>query len=154
MTSVSVQAPELCLPSSSTAARRGRELVSQSREQLLLRRLIEEIVADIFEVEAIELANATRGRARAALARQVAMYVAHVGYGLTLTEVGQLFRRDRTTVAHACSVVEGRRDDIVFDEAVVLLEMVVRSLSWAAVAGRKRGSRWEGAVAGQADVLD
>ena len=34
-----------------------------------------------------------------ALARQVAMYVAHVTCGLSLTDVGLIFARDRTTVA-------------------------------------------------------
>lgn len=96
-----------------------------------LRLLIEEIVADVFEVPAVELKLATRGKARIALARQVAMYIAHVGYGLTLTEVGYLFERDRTTVAHACSIVEQRRDDREFDAAVALLELIVRALDGA-----------------------
>jgi chromosomal replication initiation ATPase DnaA len=34
---------------------------------------------------------------------------------VSLTEVGHLFDRDRTTVAHACSLVEDRRDDPDFD---------------------------------------
>lgn len=100
-----------------------------------LRHLIEEIVADIFEVEIAALRGPTRGRARSALARQVAMYIAHVGLSLTLTEVGNLFGRDRTTVAHACQVVERRRDDDQFDEAVVLLEMIVRALTRSGVMG-------------------
>lgn len=93
-----------------------------------LRQLIEDIVADVFDVDATDLRRPTRGRARIALARQVAMYIAHIGYGMTLTEAGDLFGRDRTTVAHACGVVECRRDDIEFDRAVVLLELIVRAL--------------------------
>jgi hypothetical protein len=42
-------------------------------------------------------------------ARQVAMYLAHVSFGLTLTQTGALFARDRTTVAYGCGVVELRR---------------------------------------------
>jgi len=56
------------------------------------------------------------------------MYLAHVGFGLTLTSVGRLFERDRTTVAHACSVVEDYRDDANFDRTMELLEWVARSL--------------------------
>lgn len=93
-----------------------------------LRKLTEEIVADVFDVDALELHASSRGKARIALARQVAMYISHVSYGLTLTEVGQLYKRDRTTVAHACQVIESRRDDREFDEAVTLLDQIVRAI--------------------------
>ena len=57
------------------------------------------------------------------------MYLAHVGCGLTFTEVGQLFERDRTTVAHACSCVEDRREIPPFDRALELLEGIMRLLA-------------------------
>jgi chromosomal replication initiation ATPase DnaA len=76
-----------------------------------LRQVIDPAVAAVFEVEVRDLDSETRGSPRAAFARQVAMYLAHVVCGLSLTEVGTLFARDRTTVSHACSVVEDRRDD-------------------------------------------
>jgi hypothetical protein len=52
-----------------------------------------------------------------------------VGCGLSLTETGWLFERDRTTVAHACGVIEGRCDDPIFDRAPDLLEWVVPALT-------------------------
>jgi chromosomal replication initiation ATPase DnaA len=64
----------------------------------------------------------TRGSPAAAFARQVAMYLAHVGLGLSFSEVGRLFARDRRTVAHACALVEDRRDTAPFDRALDLLE--------------------------------
>lgn len=94
-----------------------------------LRSVVEDIVANVFGVEAGLLRLATRGRAKVALARQVAMYVAHVGYGLSLTQVGEVFDRDRTTVAHACAVVEQRREDKEFDEAIVLIETITRAIN-------------------------
>jgi chromosomal replication initiation ATPase DnaA len=57
------------------------------------------------------------------------MYIGHVGYRLTFTEVGELFERDRTTVAHGCQRVEKLRDNVDFDESIVLLELIVRALS-------------------------
>jgi chromosomal replication initiation ATPase DnaA len=57
------------------------------------------------------------------------MYLAHVACGLTLTDTGRLFGRDRTTVAHACGVIEDRRDDPLFDRALDLLEWAVPALS-------------------------
>jgi hypothetical protein len=55
------------------------------------------------------------------------MYLAHIGGGLNLSEVGRLFGRDRTTVAHACSLIEDARDDERFDRMLDLLE---RSMHW------------------------
>jgi hypothetical protein len=92
------------------------------------RRPIEEAVAQVFGVHAPELHGLTRGRAQVALARQVAMYLAHIALGQTLSETGRLFSRDRTTVAHACCVVEDLRDNPVFDRIMQLLECVVRAL--------------------------
>ena len=96
------------------------------------------MVANVFQVDVTLLASPTRGSSDAARARQVAMYLAHVGIGLSLTHVGVLFNRDRTTVAHACQIVEERREDKAFDRIVDLLEQSVRMVSasgdcaWAA----------------------
>lgn len=54
--------------------------------------------------------------------RQIAMYVAHVVLRLTLTEIGLAYGRDRTTVSHACKMVEDRRDDPGFDRFVAVVE--------------------------------
>lgn len=79
----------------------------------------------MFGVEDRELSAFSRGVARAAHARQVAMYLAHVACRLSLTEVGRMFGRDRTTVAHACAVIEDARDDPVFDRVLDLLTWAV-----------------------------
>jgi chromosomal replication initiation ATPase DnaA len=92
------------------------------------RLLVEQTVAQVFGVRVQDLKSASRGRAEAAFARQVAMYLDHVSCGHSLTEVGNLFERDRTTVAHACKLVEDRRDDPAFDRALELLEWAVPSL--------------------------
>ena len=94
-----------------------------------LKTMLEQMVARVFDVELDLMQLPTRGRAQVAMARQVAMYLAHVACGLTLTRAGELFGRDRTTVAHACHVVEDRREDPSFDRALELLERVVRVLA-------------------------
>jgi hypothetical protein len=91
-----------------------------------LRRIIEQAVAPAFHVVRHDLWAETRGSPTTAFARQVAMYLAHVGCGLTLTEVGRLFARDRTTVAHACGLIEDRREEPPFDRALELLEGAMR----------------------------
>lgn len=67
-------------------------------------------------------------RRSVAHARQIAMYVCHVIFGLTMTELGRAFGRDRSTVGHACHVVEDRRDDPGYDGFVSALERVAQRL--------------------------
>lgn len=86
----------------------------------------------------IDLLSApTRQRAPIAFARQVAMYLAHISCGLTLTDVGRCFGRDRTTVGHACQVVEDRRDNPRIDLMLDYLEAAV--LDWYARFGEPSG---------------
>jgi hypothetical protein len=93
------------------------------------REAIEQAVIQVFGVAHGELHRLSRGKAKVALARQVAMYLAHVACRLSLTDTGKLFGRDRTTVAHACAVIEDRRDDPLFDRALDLLEWAVAALT-------------------------
>jgi hypothetical protein len=89
-------------------------------------RFVEALVALAFRVEIAELRRGSRGRAPVALARQTAMYLAHVHLGLSLERAGQAFGRDRTTVAHACRRVEDSRDDPDFERPLVHLEMALQ----------------------------
>ncbi len=57
----------------------------------------------------------TRGRAPVCSARMASMYLVHTDASYSLTDTGTLFERDRTTVAHACAIVEDARDDEQFD---------------------------------------
>lgn len=70
---------------------------------------------------------ATRGANEAAYARAVAMYLAHAGFGMSLARVGIVFRRDRSTVAHACHRIEDHRDDARFDMWIAALEEAIQS---------------------------
>ncbi len=94
-----------------------------------MRPILEQAISKVFMVAGSDLWSGTRGKPRVALARQVAMYLAHVACGLTMTEVGQIFARDRTTVRHACGLVEDMRDEPSFDRSLDLLEGVMRLLS-------------------------
>lgn len=109
--------PQPTIPTLDT--RRGREPATS-------RTVIDSAVSQVFSVDVLRLRGETRGIKAVALARQVAMYIAHVGLGITLTDVGRDFQRDRTTVAHACAVVEDLRDQPSFDLALQCLESVVR----------------------------
>lgn len=73
----------------------------------------------------------------AAFARQIAMYLAHVGFGLSMAEVGRAFGRDRTTVVHACHLIEDRRDERRFDDLLDHLEQAAIELRAAARINRQ-----------------
>ncbi len=103
----------------------GDAVTLQEIDHAVACQFLEATIAAIFRVPLEELRAPTRGRAVAAFARQVAMYTAHVALGLSLTEVGLRFGRDRTTAAHACRLVEDRRDDLRIDRAIENLEAAV-----------------------------
>ena len=86
-----------------------------------LRQFTEHVIAGVYCVGLCELRRESRGRARVALARQISMYLCHVIFGISMQDVGSIFDRDRTTVAHACEVVEDHRDDRQFD---IMLEFI------------------------------
>lgn len=81
-----------------------------------------EAVARHRRVDIVDLLGRDRGEAPIALARQIAMYLMHVSYGRHYAEVGKFFRRDRTTVSHACALVEELREDPDFDRELDHLE--------------------------------
>jgi hypothetical protein len=90
--------------------------------------LIAITVAAAFAVPLAELRARTRRPPTVALARQSAMYLAHIVFGLTLTDIGRAFDRDRTTAAYACELIENRRDDPVLDAVITALEHACGSL--------------------------
>lgn len=74
-----------------------------------------------------EVRLSVRGSNDAAFARQLAMYLAHVGAGMSLARVALAFRRDRSTVAHACHKMEDRREEAEFDAWMDRLEDAMRA---------------------------
>ena len=85
-------------------------------------RLAEAATAAAAGIPLARLRAANRGRKPIALARQTAMYLAHIAFGFSLTRVGICFGRDRTTVRHACALIEDRRDDPGLEFGLTALE--------------------------------
>jgi len=111
--------------------------VLERPRSVLTREFILTTVATVFEVDPAMLMRRTRGAARAAQARQVAMYLAHVGCELSLTAVGRIFDRDRSTVAHACRRIEDAREAPEFDDAIGMMERSVRAIVKTSAALRR-----------------
>jgi len=117
----------------------SREVVDAARPDTrprLLRRRAEQaielcdnlidITSALFGISSKELRQMGPGRPclEVARIRQLAMYVAHVTLHLSMKEVGVGFGRDRTTVLHACQLIEDLRDDVEFDRMVVMTERI------------------------------
>lgn len=97
-------------------------------------RIVRQLTAEMLALVS-ERVPQRRDRRRAAChVRQIAMYICHVVLQVSLTDIGTAFGRDRTTVGHACNVVEDRRDDKAYDEFVAAIERVVISV-FGAVGG-------------------
>ena len=89
--------------------------------------LSQALTAMAFDVPVDTLRARTRCRARIAFARQVAMYLAHTVFGVSQTHVARGFGRDRTTVMHACALIEDRRDDPRLDRRLAEVEAVLEA---------------------------
>jgi len=98
------------------------------------KRMLVSLVGSALAVDGKQLCAAGRGTAEEAYARHVALYIAHTTLGLSYTEAGRLFGRDRTTAAHACRRVEEQREIERVDQFVDRLERA----AWQAQLGSGR----------------
>lgn len=98
------------------------EAQAQLCEDLARARLVKSVVAFAMQVPLAALDAVTRGDAQAALARQVAMYLTHVTFSLSLARTARAFFRDRSTVSHACHRIEDKRESERFDIWIAGLE--------------------------------
>lgn len=85
-----------------------------------------DILSALFNVSGRELRQPGRTSTSVSRVRQIGMYVTHVNMGLSMAEVGRGFGRDRTTVMHACHLIEDMRDDAEFDQVVRMTERITR----------------------------
>jgi hypothetical protein len=126
LTSNALQPPpsEESLPqTASKRAERRRGGLPDERALELCEGMID-IAAALFNVSSKDLRRAGRTSLDVSRVRQIAMYVAHVILRLNMTDVGRGFGRDRTTVLHACHLIEDLRDDEDFDRIVAMTERV------------------------------
>lgn len=86
-----------------------------------------DILAACFALPSRELRSDGRAAAPVARVRQIGMYVCHVVLGLTMLEVANGFVRDRSTVVHACHLIEDMRDDREFDAIVSTIERIAQA---------------------------
>lgn len=112
----------------------SRKLSSVNDERIAdICEIVLDILSALFNVSGRELRQPGRTSTSVSRVRQIGMYVTHVNMGLSMAEVGRGFGRDRTTVMHACHLVEDLRDDAEFDQIVRMTERIT------AIAFRRLG---------------
>jgi len=89
-------------------------------------RLAKEVVCEANALPHTAMIDGPRGDAQLSLARQTAMYLAHVVGQLTLNEIAVYFKKNRTTVSHSCINIEDRRDSPIFDLQIDFMEKQLR----------------------------
>jgi len=105
------------------AARGSIQPKAKGREQTWL---VLTAVAHITGVALKDLCAVTRSRPKAAFARQIAMYLSHVVFAMSRSEVGRMFGRDPSTAAHAFRRIEELREDPELDRMLSWLEAMLR----------------------------
>ncbi|MBA8901339.1 helix-turn-helix domain-containing protein [Phyllobacterium sp. P30BS-XVII] len=86
-----------------------------------------DILSGFFNVSGRDLRSHSRCERSVARVRQIGMYVAHVTLSLSMSEVGRAFGRDRSTVNHACHLIEDMRDEPEFDRIINTIENILRA---------------------------
>ena len=89
--------------------------------------LVIRLVSTLDKVEIDALTGNSRGRAEISLSRQIAMYLMHTVFSCPYHRVAAFFGRDRTTVSHACRLIEDARDDVEFDRRLEVMENLLVS---------------------------
>ncbi len=124
------------LSSTRAGARAGKSRPDGCNDGLRLARARRDIVmrcvSMCLDVPLRTMMRPGRGQAREVLARHICMYLLHVVFSLPPAVIGCLFRKDRTTVAHACRRIEERRDKAAFDAFLHALEVAAGALDTAA----------------------
>ncbi|WP_156911963.1 helix-turn-helix domain-containing protein [Kaistia adipata] len=108
----------------------------RGNEQEGIRQGLASLVGAALSVAPRAICGPGRGTAEISHARQLALYLAHTTLGLSFTEAGRLFGRDRTTAAHACRRIEDRRDEARVDQLVACLERAARDAVKPSVRSR------------------
>jgi chromosomal replication initiation ATPase DnaA len=101
-----------------------KEKIAEVEKDLAIVRVVSEIIAFSTGIKE-DLIAPTRGNPQSAFARQMAMYLTHIGFGMSINRVASAFGRDRTTVSYACSLIEDKRDEASFDNYLDNIERLL-----------------------------
>ena len=98
-----------------------------------------DLMAAVFSLDSRVLRAPNRSATDIARVRQIGMYVAHVTLGLRMADVATGFSRRKSTVVHACHLIEDMREAPDFDRVVAKVEEIVRIAFSLSVPGGIHG---------------
>jgi chromosomal replication initiation ATPase DnaA len=88
------------------------------------------VAAQVYGVPLEQLRAPTRGRPRVARARQIAIHLARSVFAMSHNQLADEFKRDRSTIHHACHVIDGMREgNAEFDASLRWMESLLRQAS-------------------------
>ncbi len=98
-----------------------------AQERMVTLDNIQKTVADFYKLRVTDLTSDKRTR-NLARPRQIAMFISKELTSHSLPEIGTAYKRDHTTVLHACrQVVKLRESDRQLDEEVATLLRILRT---------------------------
>lgn len=86
-----------------------------------------DIISAYFNVSGRDIRSPKRHNLDVARVGQIGMYIANVVLGINMTMIGQGFGRNKSTVIHACHLIEDMRDDEEFDFLIARLEAITNA---------------------------
>jgi chromosomal replication initiation ATPase DnaA len=85
------------------------------------------IAGQVYAVPVEEMRRPTRGRPHVARARQIAIHLARSVFGMSHSQLAAEFGRDRSTIHHACHLIDAMREDSAeFDSTLRWMESLLR----------------------------
>jgi len=87
------------------------------------------VVANAYGLALDEMRAPSRVSLKVAFARQVAMYLAHVAFSMSMSAVARGFGRDPSTARYAILRVESLREDPELDRTLGFLESTLRGMA-------------------------
>lgn len=87
------------------------------------------VVAYAYGVPLDSIRASGRGAREAAQARQVAMYLSHVVFEVSVRHIARVFGRDRTTALYAIQHIEEMREDPELNRLLGWLEEMLRGVA-------------------------
>ena len=116
------------------------DVLELQRRDRAAARLAADVASFALGVPVGDILDPRRGAAQAAFARQIAAYLCHVGFELSLARIAIAFGRDRSTIAYACHAIEDRREDAQFDLWIGELEAMLQQAPLALSAPEAKAS--------------
>lgn len=102
-------------------------ILEQSLSKQLAARFVNQMIAAAYEISGERLLRRDRGVIKVNRPRQISMYLMNTALSLKFTEIAEFYDKDRTTVSHACRVIEEMRDNVEFDMRILEFENTINT---------------------------